>query len=134
MYQIKNLLTQAPDKLTAAAMAVLNVPILLGLWSPDEKAVAGINLALVSVLALFYVGPTVAAQVAVAAKAAHAAGVNATVHYLTANAPKAAAKPAAKRRARSDAGQTVVTVLVIVVCVLILLWFFGMAHPRTDGP
>lgn len=58
MYSPKEVLKKEPAAISAALVAVVNALVLFGLdWSGEQ--VAGANLALTAVLALFYVRPLV---------------------------------------------------------------------------
>jgi hypothetical protein len=57
MYSPKRLLTQEPNAVSAAVMAVLNIFIMTGALDWNADVVAGVNTALVLVLGLVYVRP-----------------------------------------------------------------------------
>lgn len=61
MYKLRNIFTKDPATLGSAFMAVLNVPILVGWLHLAGQAVAGVNVAVVAVLALFVRSRTVPA-------------------------------------------------------------------------
>lgn len=59
LYAIRNLLDKNPTQISAAVMAIVNLPILATWWTPPAAAVSGLNVALVLVLGLFVVTRTV---------------------------------------------------------------------------
>lgn len=58
MYGLKNVLTKNPVQISGAVMAVVNLLIILSVFTMDGQAVAALNIALSSVLGLFVVANT----------------------------------------------------------------------------
>lgn len=58
MYRLGNIFDKNPIQISGAVMAVVNLPIIGQVWTPDPALVSGINTALVAVLGLFIVSKT----------------------------------------------------------------------------
>lgn len=53
MYSPRNIFRKRPVTISGAIVALLNVPVLFGVWSITAEQLAGVNTALVALLGLF---------------------------------------------------------------------------------
>lgn len=100
MYSLRNILTQAPEKVSSAVLAVVNVAVVAGWVDVTKETLGGLNVALVLALGLFYVAPLTTskaglAQMQRATDDAHAAGVTLGASV----APPAPAKRSVRKQA-----------------------------------